>query len=56
VYLYLNGKLLESHRVDLSPGERRVVDFWVEVPKPGKYEVKLGIPEQMRKVILEAVK
>jgi beta-glucosidase len=56
IYLYLNGKLLESHKVDLSPKERRAVDFWVEVPKPGKYEVKVGIPEQMRKVVLEAVK
>jgi beta-glucosidase len=56
VHLYLNGKLLESHSVDLDPKERRAVDFWVEVPKPGKYEVKVGIPEQMRKVVLEAVR
>ncbi|MGC8843184.1 MAG: glycoside hydrolase family 3 C-terminal domain-containing protein, partial [bacterium] len=53
VQLYLDGKLIESHKVDLAPGERRAVDFWVEMPKAGKHELMVGIPNQLRKVVLE---
>ncbi len=53
VSLYLNGKLVEDHKLDLAPGERRTVDFQVEIPKVGKYEIEVGIPGQMQKTIVE---
>ncbi|MBC7327267.1 glycoside hydrolase family 3 C-terminal domain-containing protein [bacterium] len=56
VALYLNGKLVESHKLDLDPRERRTVVFRVDFPKPGKYEVQVGIPGQMKKVIVEVTK
>lgn len=56
VSLYLDGKLVESHKLDLDPGERRAVDFRVGITKPGKHQIEVGIPGQMRKVSLEVVK
>lgn len=53
VSLYVDGNLIESHKLDLAPGERRVVNFPLEIPKVGKHEIEVGIPGQMRRLSLE---
>lgn len=45
VVLYIDGKVAESHKLDLAPGEERVVVFRVKMSEPGRHEVAIGIPE-----------
>lgn len=56
VSLYLDGKLVENHKLDLEPGEKRTVIFRVDIPTVGKHDVQVGIPGQLRKVSVEVVK
>jgi len=45
IALYLDGKLVEQHRVDLAPSEERLVKFRLKLTEPGKHRVAIGIPK-----------
>lgn len=56
VVLYLDGKAVEQHKLDLAPGERREVKFSLRLTQPGKHEVGIGIPETRRRATVEVSK
>ncbi len=45
VRLLVDGKDIEVHRIDLSPGEEREVEFIVQLFKKGEHEITVGLPE-----------
>jgi len=53
VVLYVNGQVVESHKLDLSPGEERTVMFRLKLEKAGKHEVSIGIPNVKKATIVD---
>ncbi|HIE08349.1 MAG TPA: beta-glucosidase [Armatimonadetes bacterium] len=53
VVLYLDGEALEHHKIDLSAGEERVVEFRLRIEEPGRHEVAVGIPRATKPAVVE---
>ena len=53
VVLYLDGQVVESHRLDFAPGEERTVNFRLKIEEPGRHEVAIGIPNATKPATVE---
>jgi len=45
VRLLVNGEEVASRRIDLSPGEEREVKFKLKLPRKGKQQLAIGLPQ-----------
>ena len=56
VKLFIDGREVESHRLDLAPNEEREIKFKIKLHEEGEHKVAIGVPEPVLFINLKVSK